>query len=289
MPLYPSNEEFVRDLKDHARHEMASIAEQDNLENLSTKEQNLTRSRAAMLSLISRLARHSVPMLSLVAISIAVIAGFYTISTSALTLPLVGRLFYWLVLAAGALFFTAHRLRLFRQGLAYNGRPFTWRAHYTCTMAVLSTALGAAAFLLTPMSLSPIAVLMICGVLVLLSLALGLGHLSHLVTSLAACLPCLSLALTAPLAHISAMPQHIQEGALALFAGTAALLLLAIGWASAQYKLIVANALAAHPRHEMMQVSARQKKISAAYNPFSFRLQQQKPASDLPYNLSSDR
>ena len=276
MTAYSSNDDFVRDLKEAAEHDRDGLSDGAS----EPQKQAVSRSRAAMLYLISKLARRSVPVLSLVAVMIAVLAGFYVISLPEMTLSMAGRVVYWLGLSTGALFFTAHRLRLYRQGLAYNGRPFSWRAHYTCALAVLSTAMGAAAFLLTPQSLSPVIIVIICSVLFLLGIILGLSHLSHRVTAFAAALPCLTLAILGPVSHFASMPAALQEGTLSLLAGAAALLALAGGWANARHRTIIANALAAHPRHEMTQVTARQKKISAAYNPFSIRLKQQTPAGN---------
>ena len=271
MTQYRENDEFVRDLKEAAHHG-AWQASEDKAP--IPHASMLTQSRAAMLALIDQLARRGLPVLSLIAIGIVAIAGFYTLALPAPTSSLIFRLVYWLLLALGSLFFTAHRLRQFRQGLAYNGRPFRWRAHYTATLAVLSTAIGSGAILLTPAAMPPAISLTIIGAILLLGTALGLGHLAHRATALSASLPALTLVVLPLGATLPTMPSVLRDGTLTFLAGSGLLLLIVFLWARKKYASLIRDVLVAHPRQETLQVTARQKKVSTAYNPFSFRMKE---------------
>ncbi len=281
MANYWENENYVRDLQAAAKLDRSELPE-----DTTATDANLAGSRAAMLSLIDRLARQSVPLLSLIGVSIASIAGFYTLSLPGLSLAFVGRLSLWLVIVLACLTFTAHRLYLFRQGFAYSGHPFTWRAHYTATLSVLSSAFGSGAVLLTPASIPASIAILICGAILLTAIIFGVGHLAHRPAAVTASLPAAVLALTAALFHILPLSRELLQQFLFLWAGGVAITVACALWSSAQAAKLVAETLRNHPRNEMLQISARHKKVSAAYNPFRIKLQQSKDPQSERYNPS---
>lgn len=293
MTHYRKNERFIRDLKEPESHASNQAFDKGDTAGAHSRANApsplaapavdtghlLAQSRAAMLALIDHLARRGLPILSLTTIGIAALAGFYALALPTLTLPLLWRLCYWLVLALGSLFFTAHRLHQFRQGFAYSGRPFRWRAHYTATLSVLSTAIGSGAILLTPTAMPPTASLTIIGGVLLLGITLSLGHLAHRATALCASLPTLALTLLPLIISAPAMPPTMRNSTLAFLISIGIFLSALSLWAVRKHTNLIKQMLTAHPRQEVLQVAARQKKTNTAYNPFSFRLKE-KPSSN---------
>ncbi len=263
MSKYWENENYVRDLQRAAELGL------ENRQDAHSSTSKLAGSRSAILALIDRLARKSVTQLSIQVILIASIAAFYVLNISTISLDALARLLTWLVVSIGALTYTAHRLYLFRQGFAYNGKSLTWRSHYTATLSVLSTAMGIGAILLTPAYASLSTTVVICMATLMAGISLGLGHLSHRVAAASSSLPAIMISLLAPLFHLSGLsiPQAQQfwfswVGAIALIGGI-------LYWGNSRASRLISEHLQDHPRHEMIQIRARTKRTSAAYNPFS--------------------
>ncbi len=269
MTTYQHNQDFIQDIQKAAEYE--SPFEHDEIE---IAHNRLSSSRDAMLSLINLLAQQSVPQLSIAGVGTFIIAGFYTVALPSPDADSLFRLLLWIALTIGTLIFTAHRLHLFRKGYAYNGRPFTWRAHYTSTLAVLSTTIGLGTILLTPQSMPPESILIICGSIVLISTVLGNGHLAHRSAALCVATPGILIALTVPLLRIAAFPDELHS-ILAIFElSSLALSIAVLTWGNAQARRLINNALQAHPRSELSHINARHKQTSSAYNPFSIKTSQ---------------
>lgn len=107
-------------------------------------------SRAAHLHLIDQLSRWGGSGLALfagVSIFIAIVP--------AREMPI--RTAVWASLILVALYMCRRYRKDFRRGDRIAARPFRWRAYYAATLAVVSTAFGAGAFLIAPDTVSPVA------------------------------------------------------------------------------------------------------------------------------------
>ncbi len=276
MSNYWENENYVRDLQ-----RAAELVLEANRPSVDVPHFDLAGSRSAILALIDRLARKSLTPLSMQAILIASIAAFFILNIPAANLDALGRLFIWLLLSLGALSYTAHRLYLFRQGYAYNGKSLTWRSHYTATLSVLSTSIGVGTIMLTPHYTSFSATIVICTATLLSGICLGLGHLSHRVAALSSSLPAISLALIAPLFHLAGLSQDKSQQFWLSWVAVVALISGITYWGNTRAQKLISEHLQDHPRHEMKQIKARTKKTSAAYNPFSIAQKKAKQHSSL--------
>ena len=265
MANYWENDEYIHDLK--AAADLGEAADRRG----DTTSSHLSGSRAAMLALVDDLARQSVPQLGIIAVSTMSLAAIYCLNLPQLSVDMLMRAALWLIMVTVTLGFAAYRLRQFRQGFAYNGKPFTWRSHYTSSMAVLSTTVGTGAALLTPSSLSFPVVLVICAMTLAVAAITAFGHTAHRMTALMASLPSAILALTAPFFHLRELPAEIIEQFL-LFWVISVMTAIATGFIVNNRAISKAEkALKAHPRNELAQIEARQKRMSSAYNPFSMR------------------
>lgn len=269
MNTYREQEEYIRNLKDAAAH---AAAGGDHVE--EHPPTRLASSRAAMLALTAQLAQGGLRQLTVLGIGIASLGGFAALNAPQPVWQFYLALGAWLLIALGCLAFTAHRLRLFRRGIAYSGRPFSWRADYTASLAVLSTAFGSGAIFLTPAGMSLISAMIICAGVLAMAAVFGSGHQMHKTAALTASVPAAVVALAAALFHLA--PAGIMPGArmIALWVGAAGGFCLWLMIANRQADRLIERALKAHPRHEMTQITARHKKASSAYNPFSIRAQQ---------------
>jgi hypothetical protein len=272
MANYAENDAFVRDLTDAAQYEPYGLEDDPDAIRIIT-DTPLKGSRAAMLALIDVLARKSLTPLSLTSILIAATGAFYMLNLPAPDISLTLRLVVWMLFCFGTLGFLTWKLSQFRSGLAYGGKPFSWRAHYTCGLGVMSFSLGTGAILLTPTGAEPQTVLIICGLVAASGITLGLGHLAHKASGLTASLPALALSFTSALFHLPESGSAMTLQYLYILGGmlTASFLFFAI--ARQRYRQLVRRAIEAHPRHEMPHIKARTKQASKAYNPFSIRLE----------------
>ncbi len=140
------------------------------------------RSRAASLHLIDLLSRWGGPGLAIFAA-----AAIFVAIVVARDLPL--RSGVWAAMLFAALYLCRRYRKEFRAGDKIASRPFRWRAHYTSTMAVVSAAFGAGAFMLAVPAPALSTRFEIIAVLVLGILAASAFHAAHRLTALAAMLP----------------------------------------------------------------------------------------------------
>ena len=190
-----------------------------------------------------------------------------------LSLTAIGRVAMWLTFTLLALTFLTWKLRQFRHGLAYSGRPFSWRAHYTCAIGVMSFCLGGGAILLTPDTMAYSSVMVICGSIAMAGVLLAIGHLAHVVTAFAASMPAIFMSLAGLSFHLKSAPIALLLQTLYLLCGAIFAGFLVFVLARTRHRQLVRGAIQAHPRHEIPDILARQKQMSNAYNPFSIRLE----------------
>jgi hypothetical protein len=177
------------------------------------------RSRAASLHLIDLLSRWGGSGLAIFAA-----AAIFIATTLARDHPLRAGL--WAAMVFAALYICRRYRKEFRRGDKIASRPFRWRAYYTSTIAVVSAAFGAGAFLLAIPAAPSTTRLEIIAILVVATLAASALHSAYRMTALAAALPAsafialaalradgLSLSTVVIIAILSA-------GAAALFAGS---------------------------------------------------------------------
>lgn len=140
------------------------------------------RSRAASLHLIDLLSRWGGPGLAIFAA-----AAIFIATVVARDVPL--RAGVWAAMLFSALYLCRRYRKDFRAGDKIASRPFRWRAHYTSTMAVVSAAFGAGAFMLAVPAAAVSTRLEIIAVLVLGIVAASAFHAAHRLTAFAAMLP----------------------------------------------------------------------------------------------------
>jgi hypothetical protein len=174
MPQTPYEEPLsVRHLQTLAAEAAAEVA---------APTRKPARSRAASLHLIDLLSRWGGPGLAIFAAT----AVFIT-TVVARDMPL--RAGVWAAMLFAALYLCRRYRKSFRAGEKIASRPFRWRAHYTSTMAVVSGAFGAGAFLLAVPAATDSARFEIIGLLLLATVAAATFHISHRLTALAAMVP----------------------------------------------------------------------------------------------------
>jgi hypothetical protein len=151
------------------------------------------RSRAAKLYLIDQLSRWGGSGLAIFAA-----ASIFVTIVIARDYPL--RAGVWAAMVFAALYLCRRYRKEFRRGDKIAARPFRWRAYYTSTMAVVSSAFGAGGFILVAApSASAVMRLEILAVLVLAAIAAAAFHCAHRLTALAAMLPASSFILVSTL------------------------------------------------------------------------------------------
>jgi len=123
--------------------ELQALAGQQNLGFRYDVSRKKSLSRAAQLHLIDVLSRWS-------GAGLGAIAGItvYLAATVGQSLPL--RAAVWASVVLMALYLSRRLRKEFRTGGKLTAHPFRWRANYTSSLAVLSAAFGAGAYLLTP-------------------------------------------------------------------------------------------------------------------------------------------
>lgn len=167
-------------------------------------------SRAALLYLIDQLSRWGGSGLAL----FAGVAIF--LSITARQQPV--RAFIWTAIMFAALYACRRFRKEFRRGDRIAARPFRWRAYYTASIAVVSAAFGAGAFLLVPAkALGGFGSLETLALLFIASCAASILHIAHRPTALAAGLPALLLIAGAAFVRVG-------PGPLSTFVATASVL-----------------------------------------------------------------
>ncbi|MCI5043602.1 MAG: hypothetical protein MRY72_02800 [Aquisalinus sp.] len=268
MARYWENDHYIRDLQEAATLEADRRIDPET-EN-ATKPVDITTSRAAMLSLVDRLASSANRQLAFLAGASLVISAIFLISLTQHSLSSIGRLLLWGALVSSAILYSWQRVKSFRFGFGYSGKPFTWRSDYSCILAVTSTTYGTGAILLTPETVTMNSAVIISVLTVLSSLLFGYGHLSWRLAAVASSLPAIILAQLALLFHILPLTPETQPG-LAILLGTTLLTAVCLVAGYSRTRSIETEALLRHPRNAMQQVKSRHKKTSGAYNPYSIR------------------
>lgn len=140
-----------------------------------------TRSRAASLHLIDLLSRWGGSGLAIFAA-----AAIFIATVVARDQPL--RAGVWAAMVFAALYLCRRYRKEFRRGDKIAARPFRWRAYYTATIAAVSAAFGAGAFLLA-IPAQGAAQVEIMALLIAGTLAAAGLHAAYRSTALAAALP----------------------------------------------------------------------------------------------------
>ncbi len=141
-----------------------------------------SRSRSASLHLIDLLSRWGGSGLAAIAA-----ASIFIAVAIARDQPL--RAGVWALMIFAALYLCRRYRKEFRRGDKIASRPFRWRAYYTATLAVVSAAFGAGAFLLAIPAASAPARFEILAVLIAGTLAATALHSAFRLSALAAALP----------------------------------------------------------------------------------------------------
>lgn len=173
------------------------------------------RSRAANLHLIDLLSRWSGPGLAIFAAAAIIIAVVIARDS-----PL--RAATWSAILLAALYLCRRYRKEFRAGDKIASRPFRWRAQYTSTMAVVSAAFGAGAFILAAPAASASTRVEIIVVLVLSVLAASGFHIAHRLSALATIVPASAFIVAATL-RVEGFSLFTIAVASVLAAGTLAL------------------------------------------------------------------
>jgi hypothetical protein len=139
-------------------------------------------SRAARLNLIDQLSRWGGSGLALFAgVSI------FIMIVIARDIPL--RSTIWASMIFASLYLCRGYRKGFRRGDHIASHPFRWRAYYTATLAVVSAAFGAGAFLILPESTPPGAVMQTLALMLVAATGAAAFHLTHRPSAAAAGLP----------------------------------------------------------------------------------------------------
>ncbi|MCB2098134.1 MAG: hypothetical protein KDE05_10910 [Parvularculaceae bacterium] len=139
-------------------------------------------SRAARLHLIDQLSRWGGSGLALFA-GVAVFNGVVI----ARALPM--RSAVWALMLFAALYYCRRQRKEFRRGDHIASRPFRWRAHYTSSLAVVSAAFGAGAFLLLPTGVDAAAAMQTLALMLAATAIASSFNLAHRASAAAAGLP----------------------------------------------------------------------------------------------------
>ncbi|MFN3959383.1 MAG: hypothetical protein ACK4NP_05670 [Parvularculaceae bacterium] len=162
-------------------HDLQALAVEAAVEQAASSGRK-ARSRAANLHLIDLLSRwggSGLAIFAAAAIFITVVIGR--------DYPL--RAWVWAAMVFAALYLCRRYRKEFRRGDRIAARPFRWRAYYTSTLAVVSAAFGAGAFLLAVPATSQSVRFEILAAMVIGSLAASAFNVAHRLAALAAALP----------------------------------------------------------------------------------------------------
>lgn len=171
-------------------------------------------SRAAQLHLIDQLSRWG-------GSGLALIAGTSIFIALVIARDLPFRSAVWALMLMSALYLCRRYRKEFRRGDRIASHPFRWRAYYASTLAVVSVAFGAGAFLLLPEGVDPDAAMRTLALMLVGASGCAAFHASHRASAAAAGLPSFVA---------------IAAAAASTFgAGTFTLVLLAAGAASAAF------------------------------------------------------
>lgn len=143
---------------------------------------NAPLSRAARLHLIDQLSRwggSGLALLAGVSIFIALVP--------ARDLPI--RTAVWASMIFASLYLCRRYRKEFRRGDSIASHPFRWRAYYVSTLAVVSAAFGAGAFLLLPEAVSPSAAMQTLALMTAAAVGSAAFHAPHRASAAAAGLP----------------------------------------------------------------------------------------------------
>lgn len=139
-------------------------------------------SRAARLNLIDQLSRWGGSGLALFAgVSI------FIMIVIARGMPL--RSTIWAAMVFASLYLCRRYRKGFRRGDRIASHPFRWRAYYTSTLAVISAAFGAGAFLILPASVPPGGAMQTLALMLVAATGAAAFHLTHRPSAAAAGLP----------------------------------------------------------------------------------------------------
>ncbi len=139
-------------------------------------------SRAARLHLVDQLSRWG-------GSGLALFAGVSIYIGIVIARPIPIRAAIWAALIFGALYLCRRYRKEFRRGDRIASRPFRWRAYYTSTLAAVSAAFGAGAFLLLPDGTSDRAAIETLSLMVIAAIGAAAFHSAHRPTAIAAGLP----------------------------------------------------------------------------------------------------
>lgn len=145
-------------------------------------------SRAARLHLIDQLSRWG-------GSGLALFAGVSIFIATTIARPIPMRAAVWAALIFGALYLCRRYRAEFRRGDRIASRPFRWRAYYSSTLAVVSAAFGAGAFLLLPEGLAEAAAIQTLVLMLAAAIGASAFHAAHGPSAAAAGLPA-TLAIT---------------------------------------------------------------------------------------------
>ncbi len=174
-------------------------------------------SRAARLHLVDQLSRwggSGLAMVAGVAIFLMIVVARETPVRSAL----------WAAILFAALYLCRRYRKEFRRGDRIASRPFRWRAYYTSTIAVVSAAFGAGAFLLVPKGLTGFGAMETMSLMLLTTGVAAALHAAHRPTAMAAALPALAAIAGASFTRIGPGPFSF----FILLAGAACVVILAL-------------------------------------------------------------
>lgn len=139
-------------------------------------------SRAARLHLIDQLSRWGGSGLALLAG-----ASIFIMLVPARDMPI--RAAVWASIIFASLYLCRRYRKEFRRGDKIASHPFRWRAYYVSTLAVVSAAFGAGAFLLLPDSVAPVAALQTLALMTAAIVGAAAFHAAHRASAAAASLP----------------------------------------------------------------------------------------------------
>ncbi|OFW99551.1 MAG: hypothetical protein A3E78_00130 [Alphaproteobacteria bacterium RIFCSPHIGHO2_12_FULL_63_12] len=139
-------------------------------------------SRSARLHLIDQLSRWGGSGLALLAG-----ASIFIAMVPARDMPI--RASVWAVMIFASLYLCRRYRKEFRRGDKIASRPFRWRAYYVSTLAVVSAAFGAGAFLLLPDSVPPVAAMQTLALMTAAIVGAAAFHAAHRMSAVAAGLP----------------------------------------------------------------------------------------------------
>lgn len=176
-------------------------------------------SRAARLHLIDQLSRWG-------GYGLALFAGAAIFNAIVIARALPLRSSVWALMLFGALYLTRRYRKGFRRGDKIASRPFRWRAYYASSLAVVSAAFGAGAFLLVPEGTAPETAMQTLAVMLAACACAAAFHAAHRASAVAAGAPALAAIAGAALVNFgpSAFTVLTMAAGLAaaLFVGVAA-------------------------------------------------------------------